>query len=398
MLFEDRAGGLCFDARFPTGSSGPMRLLEDGRYEAQPQVEPVAGWFSEALEEHFAGAGVPREYACNLRLRASRARSVELRYCFTRTNGKAYMEPPYWIYRGGRWRPVPQVDTTYVSHSHVDLRFEVGSGEEVQVANKPFYAPAEIARQMRDLTAVSPIFQLRELGRTQGGRPLLALETEARPETIVVGATLQPAEPAGRPVLAVAHWLTDRSALTQRLLERFRFCFLPLGNPDGAAAGHSVTNALGEVPMFSFGHLLEGRQAPLETRHLWAYMAALRPAAYIEFHTHYQDNRLHKLNNMAGEWFAPPKRALARRVDESLLALNRAWRVTPLERSTPLVQCGKFAHLAERLEALAYCYQIYAVTEEATAVHAVAAVAALARGLAGPEWAAEPVVPRLEVG
>ncbi|NKB67155.1 MAG: hypothetical protein GKR89_08850 [Candidatus Latescibacteria bacterium] len=397
-LFEDRAGGLRFDADFATGSSGPVRLLADGRYEAQPQEEPVEAWFTAALEEHFGGAGVPREYACNLRIKAERDRQVDLRFCFTQTNGKNYMAPPYWIYRRDCWRPLPAAATVYVPGEYVDVRFSVAAGEEVRVANKPFYAPAEIGRQMEDLAGLSPLFQLRQYGSTHGGRPLLALETEARPETIVVGATLQPAEPAARPVLAVAHWLTDRSALSQRLLERFRFCFVPLGNPDGAAAGHSVTNGLGEVPMFSFGHLLEGRPAPLETRHLWTYMEAVEPTAYIEFHTHYQDNHLHKLNNMAAAWFTPEKRPLAERVDQRLLTLNSQWRVTPLEPTTPLVQCGKFAHLAARLQALAYCYQIYAVTQEATASHAVNAVAALAQGLAGPEWAAVEMVPHLVPG
>ena len=58
------------------------------------------------------------------------------------------------------------------------------------------------------------------------------METQPREETILIVATMQPAEPAARPVMAVAHWLTDRSMLTQRLLDRFRFCFIPVPNPD----------------------------------------------------------------------------------------------------------------------------------------------------------------------
>ena len=41
-------------------------------------------------------------------------------------------------------------------------------------------------------------------------------------EGLVVPSKLYPILMAGKPVLAIAHWLTDGSALTKRLLERFR--------------------------------------------------------------------------------------------------------------------------------------------------------------------------------
>ena len=69
----------------------------------------------------------------------------------------------------------------------------------------------------------------------------MALEsTGAAEDTLLIGATMQPAEPAARPVLNIAHWLTDGSALTRRLLERFRFAFVPLPNPDGTTGGALV--------------------------------------------------------------------------------------------------------------------------------------------------------------
>lgn len=42
------------------------------------------------------------------------------------------------------------------------------------------------------------------------------------------------------------------------------------------------------------GRLIAGQPAPLETRAVWGYMTALRPAAYVEFHTHYQAHTAHK--------------------------------------------------------------------------------------------------------
>ncbi len=400
MHLEDREADIRIDADFECGSGGAMRQLGARAYEMASQPEPVPEWFYQALQEHFSGSGVPREYACHVRVTSSAAaqQRLNLRFLFSETNGKEYMEPPYWILRQRRWRPIAAVATRFVKGNYVDLEIDLGPQETVYVANKPYVALAQVAEEMEDLTQVVDFFSVREAGRTEQGRPLLALESESREEKIVVGATLQPAEPAARPVLAVAHWLTDGSALTQRLLERFQFCFIPMPNPDGTALGKSVTNALGEVPMFSFGLQVAGERAPLETQHLWEYMQELRPTAYMEFHTHYQDVRQHKLNPMALEWFPDDMHERVRRVDQALLETNAAWRVTPLDKDLPLVDSGKFANLTKYFQTLSYCYQIYAISEEATCAHATTAIATLAQALAGPEWAAQRAKPRIERG
>ena len=389
------------DAGFEGGSAGEIRVAGQDAFEALPLPEPVPDWFLEALEEHFGGAGVPREYACHVRLvsHVDQHRTVRLRFRFTESSGAAYMAPPYWLFRRGRWRPIPARDTEHAEGSHVDLKIRLAPGEEVRVANKPYASVREICADMGTLAAAGP-FEVREIGRTCQGRPILALEsTAAAADTILIGATMQPAEPAARPVLAIAHWLTDGSALTRRLLERFRFAFVPLPNPDGTAGGRSCTNGDGEVPMFSFGRLLAGQAAPAETRALWEYAEALGPLSYLELHTHYQDVRAHKLNPMAAEWFADPgRRELAERVDAALLSLNADWRVTAIERATPLSGAGGFANLAERFGTLAYCYQVYCVTEEATCAHAVSVARTLATALAGPGWEAAAPPPNIEKG
>ncbi len=400
MTLHDPSSGLTIDADFECGSAGEIRRTGPCAYEADPLPETVPDWFLEALQRHFAGAGVPREYACAVRVTSSapERRTVTLRFVFSKTKGKSYMRPPYWVYREPRWRPLPASATAFVRDSHVDLTFDLAPGESVRVANKPYRTPAEVAGEMEDLTSASGLFSVRELGRTAQGRPILALESGAREETIVIGATMQPAEPASRPVLAVAHYLTSRSDLAARLLDRFRFAFLPLPNPDGAAGGRSVTNALGEVPMFSFGRLIAGQPAPLETKAIWNYMTALRPAAYVEFHTHYQAHTAHKLNPLSLDWFPPERHDLVKRADAALTALNAEWRMTPIERGMPLEDTGKFTNLALHFQTLAYCYQIYAVTEEATCAHAVEVVSALAQALAGPEWIAQKKPPRIVKG
>lgn len=377
---------LQIDADFEGGSAGDMRVV-DGVIEIEPKPETVPEWFFEALNVHFGGAGVPREYACHVRLlnESDEERQVTVRFQFTKTNGASYMEPPYWVLRHGRWWPIPAQATRFTEKSHVELDLPMGGGELIHVANKPYVHGDDVLDEMEALAETGP-FEIREIGRTAQDRPIVALESTGfrYDETILFSATMQPAEPAARPVLAIAHWLTDGSALTKRLLERFRFAFVPMPNPDGTADGRSCTNGVAEVPMFSFGRLLAGDDAPLEVSALWNYAAELRPQSYMEFHTHYQDVREHKLNPMAPEWFAEDeKKELLAEVDAALLSINSDWRVTPIERSTPLCDAGKFTNLAERFGTLAYCYQIYTITEEATCAHAVSVARTLATALAG---------------
>ena len=387
MAYVD--GRVSIDADSDCGSAGDI-CDADGRYLISPQPEPVPEWFAQALDEHFAGAGVPREYAFCVRVRSllDQPQKIELRFHFTATNGRNYMAPPYWLCRGGRWRTIAADDTDYVTEKYADICCFLTPGETVWLANKPYVRPADIEEEIDELVDRFPFFYRRELGRTAEGRPIIALETDAREDAIAVGATMQPAEPGARPVLAVAHSLTDRSALSEKMLQRFQFCFIPMPNPDGAATGRSLTNAQGEVPMFSFERLLAGREAPAETEAVWRYMEALVPAAYMEFHPHYQDVQKHKLNPMALDWYPAAMHERVKRVEDTLIGLNDAWRVTHLEPSLPLGDCGKFNNLARAFHTLAFCYQIYAITEEATQAHAIRAVLALAEGLAGPEWVA----------
>jgi len=389
------------DADFECGSGGEICKIGESAYAVEPKPELVPDWFLKALDQHFGGAGVPREYAFHVRLRSSASEPLQcsVRCIFTQTSGKGYMAPPYWMYQGGRWRPVADEQTKYVEHEYVDLTVTVSPGEVIRLANKPYVSTIQMQEDMQDLVSMTDgLFSIRELGRTEENRSILALETEPRDETILVGATMQPAEPAAHPVMAVAHWLTDRSMLTQRLLARFQFCLIPMPNPDGTAHGRSVTNAVGEVPMFGFGHVVRGEPAPAESVALWRYAEQIKPAAYMEFHTHYQNNRFHKLNPMSIDWFPESMHERVHRVEDALMHINAAWRVTPLTPDLPLIECGKFANLTAQYHTLSYCYQIYTITEEATCAHAVTVVSTLAQALAEPDWAADLPEVRIERG
>ncbi|MBT5832125.1 MAG: hypothetical protein HOH77_18205 [Candidatus Latescibacteria bacterium] len=62
---------------------------------------------------------------------------------------------------------------------------------------------------------------------------------------------------------------------------------MPITNPDGLAVGHSVTNAVGEVPKFGINNLVEGHEASKETETLWNYLLDKKPDASIEVHAHF---------------------------------------------------------------------------------------------------------------
>ncbi|MBT5872747.1 MAG: hypothetical protein HOH43_04960 [Candidatus Latescibacteria bacterium] len=396
-ILNDCETGILIDSGFPCGSAGDITTTGPGIFRVCPKSEAVPAWFESALTEHFGGAGVPREYAFHVRIRHMGIvpYRISVRFDFTESCGKSYMGPPYWVSHRNIWRKVLPADTDFHEGSHVILSYCLEPGQSIFLANKPYVSPVDVENAMADLSESNGAFSVRQIGVTDQGRPLQVLESNPRPESIMVSATMQPAEPAARPVLAVAHALTDGSALSQRLLDRFQFCFLPMPNPDGAYHGRSVTNDRDEVPMFSFGHVIRGEHAPVEAKAIWDYCSLLRPTAFMEFHTHYQDNRSHKLNPMWHGWFSEHVQERVSMVDEALLGLNQNWRVTKIAPEIPLHECGKFSNLTRKLGTMSYCYQIYTATEEATCAHAVRAVNRLAIAMAGAKWesdAPEPVV------
>jgi hypothetical protein len=54
--------------------------------------------------------------------------------------------------------------------------------------------------------------------------------------------------------------------------------------------------------------------------------------------------------------------------------------------------------MATHFQTISYCYQIYALTEISTCTQAIAAVQALANGLAGKDWASERREPEIVKG
>jgi hypothetical protein len=98
---------------------------------------------------------------------------------------------------------------------------------------------------------------------------------------------MQSSEAVSWGIMHVAHWLTIPTTRARELLENVQFSIMPMMNLDGVFVGHSVTNAVGEVPKFGINNLVEGRGAPRETEALWNYLLGVRPDAGIEVHAHF---------------------------------------------------------------------------------------------------------------
>ena len=289
MKFEDSQSGIAIDSEFPCGSAGAVRALESALYEIAYQPEEIPRWFQDTLDELFAGAGVPKEYMAQVRVRctADAPRRVRLRFLLS-GKGSNYMYPPWWIRRqDGGWNWIPPEDLDFREHAYVDVALSLQPGESVQIASAPYEEPEAVCEKARRLAQRHNIWTYREIGTSGDGRPLPLLETAPRPLKLLVDATMQSSEPVSWGILHVAHWLTIPTARARGLLEHVQFCLLPMTNPDGVYRGRSVTNASGEVPKFGINNLVEGRGAARETELLWNFLLELQPDASIEVHAHF---------------------------------------------------------------------------------------------------------------
>ena len=289
MRLVDDGAGIRIDDEFPCSSAGEMRVEGEGSYEIGYQPEEIPQWFQDLLDELFDGAGVPKEYMAHVRVRNSSdtARRVKLRFLLSR-KGSNYMFLPWWVWREDTgWAWLPREDADYHEHEYMDAYLEVRPGEAVRVASAPYETPDTVLEKVRRLAECSGIWTCREIGTSAQGRPLPVLESPPRDLKLLVDATMQSCEPVSWGIMHVAHWLTIPTARAQRLLENVQFCLMPMLNPDGVFAGHSVTIAVGEVPIFGINNLVEGKGASRETEALWNYLLDTRPDASIEVHAHF---------------------------------------------------------------------------------------------------------------
>jgi hypothetical protein len=376
MVFQDPASGLTIDGDFERGNADSIRQEGPAAYSLRPRPERLPALAHDQ--------GVPTEYFFAARFRVPEVRGAEpqrVLVCVrTGPRGINYLQGPYWLRHNGHWSPV-----TAVAHDRAGLRADVEvllpPGESV-LSNQAFLTPTEVERHAHELADVFPFLTVSELGRTAEGRPILALESEPRPHKVVVAPTQQPAEPAEAAILHIAHWLGSRSSRVEQLRERWQFCLIPSGNPDGAAHGNSVLNGVGEAPMAGYTAAVAGQPGPLETAALWRYYQEIQPLAFIEAHCHQQDNIPHKVNwpdPSCYEGKVHPMVVAA--VHGHLATLNDDWRTAPLPGDHPLWGMRTTNVLAREFGAFACVAQIYARTAAAISSQLVATVARWLEGI-----------------
>ena len=158
-------------------------------------------------------------------------------------------------------------------------------------------------------------------------------------------------------------------------------------NPDGAAHGHSVTNAAGEVPRCHFEDAALGKPAPSEAAVIWQYHAEKKPAVFIEFHIHYLVHAPHKLVGINVNEPSDERGVVALPAATvlwgELLKLNSHWRARLIEAESDTFRNSLDSTLARDFGTFGYVYQIYAPTVEAACAHAVDVVRATMQGVAG---------------
>ncbi len=371
--FYDADSGITLDNEFECASARAFSKIGPGHYQVELLIENYSPDYPVVWEYMFC---------FRVRSEADEAQSVTFRIMEGR-GGISYLDGPHFAKRNGKWELVPR-SQTHMSKEYVEVTLAVAAGDEFLLGNHPFPTPAEVESAVRATAAALDDFSVREYGRTPEGRPLLALESEPRDKTVIVFDTMQPAEPGDVPILFLAHWLSSRSAETEKLLRDYQFCLLPLTNPDGTAHGHSVTNAAGEVPRCHFEDAKLGKPVPAETAVIWEYLAGKKPAMFIEFHIHYLVHAAHKLVGVHVNEPSDERGVVALPAATvlwgELLKLNSNWRARLIEAESDTFRNALAETLARDFGTLSYVYQIYAPTVEAACAHAVDVVRATVNG------------------
>lgn len=371
--YHDPDSGISLDNEFECASARAFSKIGSGHYQVELLIENYSPDYPVVWEYMFC---------FRVRSQSDQAQTVTFRIMEGR-GGISYLDGPHFAKRNGNWELVPRSQTR-MSEEYIEVSLDVAAGDEFWLGNHPFPTPAEVEAATHATAAALDDFVVHEYGRTPEGRPLLALESEPREKTVIVFDTMQPAEPGDVPILFLAHWLSSRSAETEKLLAEYQFCLLPLTNPDGTAHGHSVTNAAGEVPRCHFEDAKLGKLVPAEAGIIWQYVAGKLPTMFIEFHIHYLVHAAHKLVGVHVNEPSDERGVVALPAATvlwgELLKLNSNWRARLIEAESDTFRNALAETLARDFGTLSYVYQIYAPTVEAACAHAVDVVRATVKG------------------
>jgi len=155
---------------------------------------------------------------------------------------------------------------------HFTLAFtlQLGAGR-TRIAHFYPYLLGDLLADLRKLRPAGDWLDVRDIGPTPGGRPLLMLaitdfsagsaEERAGRQRVVVSARVHPGEaPASFVLRGVLESLLSDSEEAEVLRRHFVFVVLPMLNPDGVAAGNGRSSSSGEDLNRCWEHPREGSE------------------------------------------------------------------------------------------------------------------------------------------
>lgn len=193
------------------------------------------------------------------------------------------------IRRGGEWSQLDQGAVHPVEGEKDALDLELALPGAVEPAPVLFVSDfhwwpyTEVVAYLGTL----PSGMVRELGPSYQGRPLYAVEM-GRPGApcIINTATPQPSEMGHLACKAMIDFLLSGDPEAQAMLDAFRFCFIPVTNPDGMVLGYGVSDAQSRFPYFEGDLAAQGDpSATPEMVLAWEYVSEQRPWLFWEWHS-----------------------------------------------------------------------------------------------------------------
>ena len=222
---SDRA---LLDARFESGRLGSCTVTGDGAFELTnyPEDPPpinVSPWYA------FRLSGNPGDVATV---------RIGFEHGFAR----------YWPKTSADGETWERLDETRVVKSEdgnsMELSVEL-DGAQTWIAGQELLTSRFYDRWLREMDSSAPV-TVGLAGHSVEGRPIYRVETEDRPEVVLLLGRQHPPEVSG--VFALqpfVHTLLADTELARSFRQRFKLLVLPFMNPDGVAHGHWRHNVNG---------------------------------------------------------------------------------------------------------------------------------------------------------